>query len=107
MSEGEMMVKSDNWAPHIRALIYPVQFETDPLQGLDRVIDLVVKKRALGASPDRYLASVRMALASSTHLSDLIPQDHSEEAIRRFLSEVKRRLAAMVEGSERSRRRLK
>jgi hypothetical protein len=92
-----MMAESNDWAPHIRALIYPIQFEADPIQGVDRVLEVVVQRRALGASPARYLASVRAALASDICLSELIPQNHSEGEIRRFLAEVERRLAAMID----------
>jgi len=36
----------------IRALIYPVQFDENPLEAVDRVIDTVVRARSLYATPD-------------------------------------------------------
>jgi hypothetical protein len=57
---------------------------------------VVIEKHALGVSPETYLASVRMALGSNSRLCELIPGNHSEETIRRFLAEVERRLAIMV-----------
>jgi len=88
--------EQDEWKPYIRALIYPIQFEADPTQGVDRVLEHVVARGALGASPAIYLGSVRAALSSRIPLATLIPQSHSESAIRRFLAEVEQRLAAMV-----------
>ncbi len=37
----------------IRALIYPIQFEHDPRDGIDRVLDIIVGGRALGAEQRR------------------------------------------------------
>ena len=87
------MEEFGDWRPYIRALIYPVQFEPEPLRGIDRVLELVVGRSALDASPAVYLAAVRAALASNVRLAELIPQDHSETAIRELLTEVERRLA--------------
>ena len=85
---------SEDWRPYVRALIYPVQFERDPLHGLDRVLESVEAGGVLDASPERCLGAVRTALASDEGLAELIPQGHSEDAIRRFLSELEQRLAA-------------
>jgi len=90
------MAKFDDWAPYIRVLIYGVQFEEDPVKGLDRVMKRLIEGRELDISPARYLTSVRMALASDACLSELIPQEHSEEAIRQYLREAERRLAVIV-----------
>lgn len=79
----------------IRALIYPIQFDPDPIDGVDRVLTLVVKARALGATPAEYLTSTSAALKSPEKLSGLIPQDHSEKVIRAYLAEVQKRLGSM------------
>lgn len=86
----------DDWQTYICALIYPIQFEADPIQATDRILELV-RTGALGASSALYLASVRMALSSHICLASLIPQDHPEAAIRRFLAELEPRLAATVD----------
>jgi hypothetical protein len=88
----------DPWDGSIRALLYPVQFERDPLDGIDRVMEEVVQKRALGLAPADYLALVRAALASDAGLASLLPQPHPEAVVRRYLGEVERRLAAEPEG---------
>ena len=91
------MTDIDDWAPHIRMLLYPIIFEVDPIHGLDRVIRLIEENQENGTLPAHYLTSIRMALASSdTYLSEIIPLEHSEKAIRLFLTEVERRLALMV-----------
>jgi hypothetical protein len=90
------MAKPDAWTGHIRALIYGVQFDKNPLDGIDRILRQVVLAGALSATPEQYLASIRSALASDTPLAELIPQPHSEEVIRRYLLEFEHRIQAMV-----------
>jgi hypothetical protein len=85
-------VLADAFKGRIRALIYPVQFERNPVDGLDRVLEVVVDRRALGASREDYAAAVDAALASDEPLSRLIPQPHSEAVIRAFLAELRTRL---------------
>jgi len=82
----------DTFKGLIRALIYPVQFDQDPVDDVDRVVELIVRSRALGASADEYSAAVRAALQSDESLASLIPQGHSESVIRAYLAEVQRRL---------------
>lgn len=77
----------------IRALIYPIQFDRNPVDGVERVLKLVVDAGALGVTPVEYLASTKAALASSEKLSKLIPQGHSEKAIRRYLTKIQQRLS--------------
>jgi hypothetical protein len=76
--------------------MYGIQFEKNPLDGLDRVLQQVVQAGALSATPTQYLMSIRSALASETSLAELIPQEHSEEAIRRYLEELEHRIQAIV-----------
>ena len=83
---------SDKTKARIRALIYPIQFEANPIDGIDRVINKVVNESALNATQQEYLDSIQEALSSNAQLSNLIPQRHSEDAIRHFLAEVKHRL---------------
>jgi hypothetical protein len=81
------------WAGYIRALLYPVIFETNPVDGLDRVIEVVVDRGPVG-TPDDFLGAVAAALASTDDLSALLPQDHSDQEIREFLRELAQRLVA-------------
>ena len=86
----------DNWKGHICAVLYGIQFDDDPLGGVDRILDQVVCAGALSATPAQYLASIRTALASETSLAELIPQKHSEATIRKYLRELERRIQAFV-----------
>jgi hypothetical protein len=86
------VLTEDQWPGYIRRLLYPVLFEADPVNGLDRVLTHVVYKRGTEATPQDYLAAIRLALASEQALVDLLPQRHTEETIRRFLSALQRRL---------------
>jgi len=76
----------------IRGLVYPIQFDGNPIDGVDRVLTQVVDRKALGATPGEFLASVRAALESSEPLADLIPQHHPEPVIRAYLAEIQKRL---------------
>ena len=77
----------------IRGLIYPIQFENDPIEGVDRVLKVIVGARALDATPEQYAQAIRAALNSDEPLAELIPQPHPEVAIRTFLVEIQKRLA--------------
>ena len=76
----------------LRMLIYPVQFEANPSNGIDRVIAQVVFADHLKLSLPDVLAAIDAGLASHTKLSELIPQSHSEAVIRGFLSALRTRL---------------
>jgi hypothetical protein len=80
----------------IRALLYGVQFDENLLDGVNRTLELVVARSALGASPAEYLKAIRVALASKIELSKLLPLalDHSEAQVREYLIEIARRLEA-------------
>ena len=80
------------WRPAIRALIYCIQFDDDPTQSVDRAMEAVVQEGALGLEPDGYREAIASALASTEPLARLIPHDHSEDTIRRFLELLRDRL---------------
>lgn len=89
------MSEAETWKAHVRALIYPVQFNANPLEGIDRVIEQVVLRHALGADERQYRKSIQDALQSGTQLSALLPQDHPEGVIREYLSQLAVRLNEM------------
>jgi hypothetical protein len=51
----------------------PFQFEKNPLDGLDRIMQQVVQAGDLSATPEQYLASIQTALVGETSLAELIP----------------------------------
>jgi len=73
---------------HLRVLIYPIQFEKDPLDGVDRVL-----KQIADRDPSEFTAAIDAGLQSDEMLSDVLPQPHPEPVIRAYLAEVRRRLA--------------
>ncbi len=77
----------------IRYLIYPVQFEKDPNNGIERVVGFVIEDEAVGVSREKYIAAIKSALNSTEELSTLIPQPHSDLKIREYLRELERTLA--------------
>jgi hypothetical protein len=89
---GRIMPLSIRSASLIRALMYPVQFDANPLDAVDCVMEVVVAPGALDATPAEYRAGIREALGGADRLSTLLPQDHSEEVIRAYLAEVAHRI---------------
>jgi hypothetical protein len=80
-----MLMLDDRTKALIRALLYPVQFEVSPEQGIERVMKLVVARNALQATASDYLRAIDSALDSDERLSTLIPQSHDEDTIRSYL----------------------
>ena len=73
-------------------LIYPIQFEKNPIDGIDRVVYQVVNAEHLKVSLSEVTAAIDSGLASPARLSELIPQRHFEAVVRRFLSALRNRL---------------
>ncbi len=82
----------------LRRLIYPVQFESDPSNGIDRVAGQVFADRAR-LPLQEVIAAIDAGLASGATLSELIPQSHSESVIRSFLAAMRVRLQAELSSS--------
>ncbi|WP_348263430.1 hypothetical protein P8935_02480 [Telmatobacter sp. DSM 110680] len=78
----------------LRKLIYPIQFQADPLDGIDRVITQVVFADHTRVPRSDVIAAIDAGLASDAQLSGLIPQSHSEAVIRSFLSALRMHLEA-------------
>jgi hypothetical protein len=76
----------------LRALIYPIQFDPQPVEGIDRVLKMVVFADHLKLQVPDVIAAIDAGLASNVSLSELIPQGHSEAVIRSFLAAVRTRL---------------
>lgn len=73
-------------------LLYPIQFESDPLDGIDRLVAQVVDAERLKLPLPDVIAAIDSGLASKARLSELIPQRHSEGVIRSFLSALRRQV---------------
>ncbi|MGH3648981.1 MAG: hypothetical protein ACRDTM_17610 [Micromonosporaceae bacterium] len=73
------------WRGEITGVVYAVQFDPRPVDAVDRLMELIVATDALAGPPERYAASIKAALASTEPLARLIPQPHSEGAIRQML----------------------
>jgi hypothetical protein len=76
----------------LRMLIYPIQFDPDPSNGIDRVFTHVVLAEHLKLSLPEVISAIDAGLASDARLSELIPQSHPEGVIRGFLAGVRLRL---------------
>jgi hypothetical protein len=79
----------------LRALIYPVQFDADPLSAIDRVLSQVIETSALDATIEEYRQAVDAGLGSTGSVAELIPQPHSESEIRAYLLAMHDRLHSL------------
>ncbi|MGN6110791.1 MAG: hypothetical protein ACTHU0_37160 [Kofleriaceae bacterium] len=77
----------------MRALMHVVQLEQNPLDGVERALATVVYAGALDGSPEEYRDALDDALASPAPLARLGPEYHPEVIVRRYLHEIRRRLA--------------
>jgi hypothetical protein len=76
----------------LRILIYPVQFDKNPTDSVDRVLKYVIRAKDTNTPPEEYLAAIQAGLESDERLSELIPQNHTESSIRTYLAEMQKRL---------------
>jgi hypothetical protein len=87
----------EQWLRDITEVVFSVQFDQQPIDGLDRLLELIIATDTLPGSPERYLAAARAALDSRVRLADLVPQPHSEGAIRKLLTALADRLEQWIE----------
>jgi hypothetical protein len=73
----------------IRFLIYPVQFDRNPIDGVERVLTQIANS---DYAPAEYALAIDAALLSDESLSSLIPQRHPEPMVRAYLAELQMRL---------------
>lgn len=78
---------SDRELQLMRALIHHVELEQNPFDGIDRVLAYVFNNAVT-----EYRQALDRALASNLALAKLGPEYHPEPVVRRFLSEVRRRI---------------
>lgn len=76
----------------LRMLIYPIQFDSNPNHGIDRVLKSVVFAGHLTLHVSDVVAAIDAGLASDARLSELLPQPHSEAAIRAYLAALRAHL---------------
>ena len=91
--EGARAMPEAEWKGPVRALIYPVQFSKDPAAEAGRVVALIAKgPKYAGKDKKELLAAIEQALADSSDLSKLIPQDHPEPTLRAYLEALAQKL---------------
>lgn len=86
---------SEQAADFTRELISFVRLERDPLEVVDHVLETVVHAGKRGGTPEDYREAIEQALASNIRLASLCPEYHPEVILRRFLTELRRRLMAL------------
>jgi hypothetical protein len=82
----------------LRMLIYPIQFDTNPLNGIDGVLSHEVFANHSAMWPADVIAAIDAGLTSDTKLSELILQSHSEDVIRAYFSALRTRLQSGEHG---------
>ena len=73
--------------------MYPVQFELDPTESVDRVLRVVIVEKSLGADAGEYASAIKSALDSHEHLADLLSASQEESVVRKYLQQVQQKLA--------------
>ncbi len=77
-----------DFQPYLNMLIYPILFDQNPLESIDRVFHLIPLEQYGPA----YIAAIEAALADSKLPSEVIPHEHSEATIRAYLQAILARL---------------
>lgn len=77
-------------------MVDAVQFERQPIDGLDRLMELIVATDVFRGAPEAYHSSVREALRSTELIAELLPQPHTEGALRKLLVALEVRLDEWV-----------
>jgi uncharacterized RDD family membrane protein YckC len=75
----------------LRMLIYPVQFDPNPSESVERAFR-IMSRDAAEYIPDKFIGAIDLGLQSDAKLSELIPQSHSETVIREYLAAMRDRL---------------
>lgn len=88
-------ILSEQAADYTRELISVVRLERDPLEVVDRVLETVVHAGVAGRTAEDYREAIELALASNIRLASLCPEYHPEVILRRFLTELRRRLLCL------------
>ncbi len=70
----------------VMGMLYIVQFERDPRDGIARVLAISTARISFDASPHELLAAIEEVLPTDEKLAQLVPQPHSEAEVRRFLA---------------------
>jgi hypothetical protein len=84
------------WRNDVRKVLYQVQFDSNLMLGIDRVLNRIVYADTQ-ATPRDYLNAITTALASEQLLSELLPHFRHEAVVRQFLAALKRRLETDLE----------
>jgi hypothetical protein len=81
-----------SWKPFVRQVLYPVQFENVPMDGIDRVFQQVIDAPKNSHDHGQYLEAIQGALESKEPVGRMFGMDHPEPSVRQFLEAVKTRL---------------
>lgn len=77
---------------YLLKVTYPIIFEKDPLDAVERVYDVVIKGRLDPVPATDYLEHLRLLLASDELLDAYTASQHGDVEIRLFLNALIRRI---------------
>lgn len=84
------------WKDDVRRLLFsltsPVAQISESPEDIDSIIDEEVVPVMQYHTPQQFIESIRIGLASDMKLSGFIPKRYSEESIRSYLSKIQQRL---------------
>jgi hypothetical protein len=97
--KGTVML-DDRTKALLRMVIYPVQFEASPVQGMNRVTKMIARNISPGVHSSDIVKAINLALTlPNEKLSEIVPQSHNEEAIRSYLKVLSQALSPKEKGS--------
>lgn len=88
-----------HWRGYVRKILYQVQFDSNLMLGIDRVLNRIIYADQ-HATPRDYLHAMTLALDSEQLLSGLLPHFRHEAVLRQFLVALKGRLESDLERQE-------
>jgi len=82
--------------PRLGGVFYSVQFERDPRDSIDYIVDVLLPSDMLGISSSELAAAIDAALLSAESLTRYDRSEYglSDETLRAFLVALRTRLAA-------------
>jgi hypothetical protein len=94
----ELQMDADRWQGILRVVTYALTSNGgEPLLLVESVFKMAIDPRHLGLQPEEYLLALRLGLASHCDLPSVLwLDDHTDAAVRAFLSAIEQRLSRQV-----------
>jgi hypothetical protein len=86
----------NNWKAVVVAIEYLLQFKANPLDYVEIMADAIIKQRGIRFPPEEVVDALAELRQSSTDISTLLPQPHSDTTLREFFKALEVKLAELL-----------